>query len=216
MVPPASLQLDTPHLNIVSYLTKAWPDFIEHQLRPFGRLEIFLGIGNHENIFPQTHEMYLKQFSSYVNSPRLRAQREQDQDAAGGPHTYFHWVMNDSIDFINLDNATGNAFDAAQMEWVRVRLAADGKNDSITTIVAGMHEALPGSQGASHSMCESPAGIANGREVYQLLFQLQQSGKKIYVLASHSHFIMDDVYRSAYWQDQVLPGWIVGTAGAVR
>jgi hypothetical protein len=124
--------------------------------------------------------------------------------------------MNGSVDFINLDNASGNAFDPAQMAWVRARLAADQTNDAIKTIVAGMHEALPGSQGSSHSMCESPAGIASGREVYQLLWNLQQSGKKVYVLASHSHFIMDDVYRSAYWKDQVLPGWIVGTAGAVR
>ena len=216
MVPPASLQLDTPHLTIVSYLTKAWPDFIERQLRPFGQLEVFLGIGNHENIFPQTHEMYLKQFSSYVDSPRLRAQREKDRDMAGGPRTYFHWVMNAKIDFINLDNATKNTFDPAQMAWIRARLAADEKSDSITTIVVGMHEALPGSQGASHSMCESPEGIASGREVYQRLWRLQQSGKKAYVLASHSHFVMDDVYRSAYWKDEVLPGWIVGTAGAVR
>jgi hypothetical protein len=27
---------------------------------------------------------------------------------------------------------------------------------------------------------------------------------------------MDDVYHTPYWKDQVLPGWIVGTAGAVR
>jgi hypothetical protein len=27
---------------------------------------------------------------------------------------------------------------------------------------------------------------------------------------------MDDVYNTPYWNDRVLPGWIVGTAGAVR
>jgi hypothetical protein len=52
--------------------------------------------------------------------------------------------------------------------------------------------------------------------VYKLLWDLQQSGKKVYVLASHSHFVMDDVYHTPYWPNQVLPGWIVGTAGAVR
>src|ERR1700742_2448440 len=36
MVPPASLQLKTPPLTVRSSLGKAWPDFIEHQLRPFG------------------------------------------------------------------------------------------------------------------------------------------------------------------------------------
>jgi hypothetical protein len=216
MVPPASLQIKTPHLTIRSYFSQAWPDFIEHQLLPFGKLDVFLGIGNHETIFPMTHEAYLLQFAAYLNSPRLAAQRAQDQDGLPGPRSYFHWVMNNSIDFINLDNAAGNAFDKEQMAWVRTRLAADLKSDAITTIVAGMHEALPGSQTTSHSMCDSPEGIDTGREVYQALWNLQQAGKKVYVLASHSHFVMDDVYRSGYWKDHVLPGWIVGTAGAVR
>src|ERR1017187_3662395 len=35
-------------------------------------------------------------------------------------------------------------------------------------------------------------------------------------VASHSHYVMDDVYHTPYWKDHVLPGWIVGTAGAVR
>jgi len=216
MVPPASLQLKTPHLTVRSYLGKAWPDFIEHQLRPFGKLDVFIGIGNHETIFPMTHEMYLSQFAAYLNSPVLAAQRVKDSDMSSKPQSYFHWVMNDSVDFINLDNATGNSFDDAQMAWIRTRLAADLRSDSITTIVAGMHEALPGSTGSGHSMCESPEGIETGREVYRLLWNLQQAGKKVYVLASHSHFVMDDVYRTADWPNQVLPGWIVGTAGAVR
>jgi hypothetical protein len=123
--------------------------------------------------------------------------------------------MND-VDFLSLDNATGSAFDAAQMAWIRRRLAADQRSRSITTVVVGMHEALPGSKGMSHSMCDAPAGVESGRAVYKLLWALEQSGKKVYVLASHSHFVMDDIYNTAYWKDQVLPGWIVGTAGAVR
>jgi hypothetical protein len=79
-----------------------------------------------------------------------------------------------------------------------------------------MHASLPGSVGMSHSMCDAPDGIQSGREVYQLLWSLRQSAKKVYVLASHSHFIMEDVYNTSYWKDQVLPGWIVGTAGAIR
>jgi len=215
MVSPARLQLEAPHLTISSYLAKAWPDFIEHQLRPFGALELFLGIGNHETIFPQTREAYLAQFAGYLDSPRLHAQREQDNDTAGGARSYFHWVMN-SVDFISLDNATQNSFDKTQMDWIRTRIAADQRSASITTIVVGMHEALPGSKGLSHSMCDSPAGVASGREVYNLLWNLQQAGKKVYVLASHSHFVMDGVYRTPYWKDRELPGWIVGTAGAVR
>jgi hypothetical protein len=42
--------------------------------------------------------------------------------------------------------------------------------------------------------------------------------KKVYVIASHSHFLMDNVYDSDYWRTHggVLPGWIVGTSGAQR
>ncbi|HEY9140894.1 MAG TPA: hypothetical protein VIN93_08375 [Bryobacteraceae bacterium] len=213
MAPPRELHLKTAHLNIITYLENAWPNFIEHQLRPFGKLEVFLGIGNHELIFPKTRSAYLAQFASYLNSARLAAQRKADGDPAGA-RTYYHWVMNHT-DFLSLDNAN-NTFDADQMKWIRARLDADRKSADITTIVAGMHEALPGSKGLSHSMCDSSAGIETGREVYNLLWDLQQSGKRVYVLASHSHFVMDDVFRTPYWGDRVLPGWIVGTAGAVR
>lgn len=215
MAPPAKLQLNAPHLTIVDYLTKAWPDFIDRQLRPFGSLELFLGIGNHETIYPKTHEDYIRQFGSYLNTARLRSQRERDRDHADA-RSYYHWVMNGAMDFISLDNASGNTFDPAQMAWIRTRLAEDRTSKSVTTVVVGMHEALPGSKGMSHSMCDAPSGVTRGREVYNLLLGLRQSGKKVYILASHSHFVMDDVYNTPYWKDKVLPGWIVGTAGAVR
>lgn len=215
MAPPAALHLPYPHLNIISYLTKAWPDFKERQLLPFNPLEVFLGIGNHETIFPQTRKAYLDQFESYLNSPRLGAQRQSDHDTPGA-RTYYHWVMNGSADFLSLDNASGNTFDKEQMAWIRARLAQDRQSPAITTVVIGMHEALPGSKGMSHSMCDAPAGIQSGREVYNLAWDLHAAGKKVYLLASHSHFVMDDVYQTPYWADRVLPGWIVGTAGAVR
>jgi hypothetical protein len=215
MAPPAQLHLQYPHLNIISYLKSAWPDFIDHQLRPFHSLEIFLGIGNHETIFPQTRAAYRVQFETYLNSPRLRAQRDADHDT-GGFRTYYHWVMNGAVDFISLDNASDNAFDPEQIAWVRHRLAEDRKSRTIGTVVVGMHETLPGSQGKSHSMCDAPAGISSGREAYNMLWELRAAGKKVYVLASHSHFVMDNVYDTPYWKGRVLPGWIVGTAGAVR
>jgi hypothetical protein len=204
-----------PRVSLADYLPKAWPDFIDRQLRPFGNLEILLGIGNHETTAPKTREAFVSQFETWLNSPRLRTQRERDKEMPGA-RSYYHWVMNGAVDFINLDNATGNAFDPAQMAWVRTRLSEDQASKLITTIVVGMHEALPGSNGFSHSMCDARAGIETGREVYNLLSNLQRSGKKVYLLASHSHFVMDNVYNTAYWQNKVLPGWIIGTAGAVR
>lgn len=215
MYPPAKLQLQPSHVTIADYLTKAWPDFIDKQLHVFGNMEVFLGIGNHETIYPKTHEDYLKQFESYLNNPRLKEERERDKDT-GPARTYYHWVMNNSVDFISLDNASGNTFDAAQVAWVKARVAEDERTKAITTVVVGMHEALPGSKGLSHSMCDSPAGIERGRDVYNTLWSLQEKGKKVYLLASHSHFVMDDVYNTPYWGKKVLPGWIVGTAGAVR
>ena len=80
-----------------------------------------------------------------------------------------------------------------------------------------MHEALPGSLGDSHSMSDSGQGARTGREVYEALLHAQNSAHKhVYVFASHSHFFMEDVFRTDTWKGKVLPGWIVGTAGAVR
>ena len=41
-------------LSCQSYLDRAWPDFIEHQIEPFGSTPFYLGIGNHEVIRPRT------------------------------------------------------------------------------------------------------------------------------------------------------------------
>src|SRR5579863_6872980 len=62
LVPPATLNLPTKPLNIITYLTTAWPDFIAHQLDSFGSLPVYLTPGNHETIPPATREQYLVQF----------------------------------------------------------------------------------------------------------------------------------------------------------
>jgi hypothetical protein len=80
-----------------------------------------------------------------------------------------------------------------------------------------MHAALPGSWGDAHSMSNWPQGNVTGREVYEALWHAQSvAHKRVYVLASHSHFYMEDVFNTSTWKGKVLPGWIVGTAGAVR
>jgi hypothetical protein len=50
LVPPAKLALPPRGvpLNVSTYLSAAWPDFIAHQIAPFGDLTVFLAIGNHE------------------------------------------------------------------------------------------------------------------------------------------------------------------------
>jgi hypothetical protein len=69
----------------------------------------------------------------------------------------------------------------------------------------------------AHSMDDEPIGQASGRVVYAQLLALR-AAKPVYVLASHSHFVMEDIFDTPYWRAHggVLPGWIVGTAGAVR
>ena len=216
LAPPPSLGLPAKPLNISSYETGAWPDFIAHQLEPFGTLPVYLTPGNHETIAPATREAYLLQFADWIATPELRQQRLADNPQDHALRTYYHWV-NRNVDFIALDNASHDQFDAGQLKWLRAVLGRDEASDAIRTIVVGMHAALPGSFGGNHSMSDWPEGVTSGREVYEALWHAQNSAhKRVYILSSHSHFFMEDVYRTAYWKDKVIPGWIVGTAGAVR
>ena len=62
-----------------------------------------------------------------------------------------------------------------------------------------------------------PTGTESGRRVYADLLRAQdEAHKHVYVLASHSHYYMDGIFNTDYWKQHggVLPGWIVGTAGA--
>ena len=82
-----------------------------------------------------------------------------------------------------------------------------------------MHKALPDSLSYGHSMSESPniVSIESGRHVYRELLKAQNDfDKKVYILASHSHIYMDGIFNTDFWSKNsgVLPGWIIGTAGA--
>lgn len=216
LVPPEKLGLPAKHLKIIDYQNAAWPDFIAHQVDPFGDLPVFLAPGNHETIPPATRESYLTQFADWLAAPVLRAQRLKDDPRDHKLRAYYHWVSR-SVDFISLDNATSDQFDAAQLKWFRSVIERDEASADIRTIVVGMHAALPGSVGSSHSMSESAQGDNSGRTVYEALWHARSAAhKRVYLLASHSHYYMEDVYRTDAWKDKVLPGWIIGTAGAVR
>lgn len=205
-----------PKASISKYYKDAWPDFIEHQLVPFGNLPVYLGIGNHELIPPMTRGMYIAQFADWLEHPNLQRQRLADDPADHLLTTYYHWVQN-GVDFITMDNASSDMFDPAQMKWFKTVLAKDAKDNSIKTLVVGMHAALPDSSSAGHSMNESAQGLMSGRKVYMQLSDFRKSTKKnVYVLASHSHFVMNDAYNTACHKGDVLPGWIMGSAGAIR
>ncbi|MGA7217275.1 MAG: hypothetical protein WBX38_03120, partial [Candidatus Sulfotelmatobacter sp.] len=114
-----------------------------------------------------------------------------------------------------------------QIEWFESVLAHDRSHANIKTIVVGMHRALPNSYACGHSMNgdfghESKEGIESGRRAYMDLVKWKkESGKFVYILASHSHFYMQDIFATEFWKNPahggaVLPGWIIGTAGAQR
>src|ERR1700729_4621655 len=95
----------TSPLDIIDYELTAWDDFIRNQLAPFGALPVFLGIGNHETIPPKTREQYLIQFADWLDAPKLREQRLNDNPLLHKLTTYYHWIQN-GVDFITLDNAS--------------------------------------------------------------------------------------------------------------
>jgi hypothetical protein len=208
-------------LTISQYLSVAWDDFIEKQIAPFGDTPVFLGIGNHDTIPPKTREQFLIQFADWLNQPALQQQRLSDDPRARKLTTYFHWTRS-GVAFINLDNATPDQFDSQQLIWFEKILQLDLANPRIHSIVVAMHEALPNSLSESHAMDQFPTGIESGRRVYADLLKAQnEAHKRLYVLASHSHYFMDGIFNTAYWREhdehgRVLPGWIIGTAGAVR
>jgi hypothetical protein len=205
-------------LSIYDYLGLEWQDFLDNQVAAFGDTPFFLGIGNHETTYPKTREDFIQQFADWLDSPILRAQRLKDDPRNHRLRTYYHWRER-NVDFINLDNATEDQFDVTQMRWFERVLQRDIVDPSVATVVVGMHEALPDGISDDHSMSFSAAGLVSGRRAYQDLLKVVTDGhKRVYVLASHSHFYMGNVFNTAYLSSHggVLPGWIIGSAGAVR
>ena len=206
-----------PKDKISDYLANAWPDFIQHQLNAFGDLPVFLEIGNHEVIWPMTRPLYLAQFADWLDQPVLQHQRLADDPKDHMLKAYHHWIER-GVDFIGMDNSSSDMVDAAQMKWFQGVLARDAKDPSIRSVVLGAHDSLPEGLSAGHSANDSPQQEATGRVVYAALLAFRNSTKKnVYILASHSHFVLNNVYdTTCRSKADVLPGWIMGSAGAVR
>lgn len=205
-----------PNATIAEYLAGAWIDAQQNQMEPFGDLPFFLGIGNHEVIPPKSREQFIVTFADWLDAPAIRDQRLRDDPHDHGVRTYYHWSV-EGIDFVSLDNASPEQFDAGQLQWLKGVLERDRRDREVRAIVVGMHETLPDSMVPSHSMDDELIEQATGRVVYAQLLELRSS-KPVYVLASHSHFVMGGIFDTPYWREHggVLPGWVVGSAGAVR
>jgi hypothetical protein len=204
--------------SMEEYLSTAWQDYIASQIAPFGSIPFFVGIGNHELVAPKTREGFLLQFADWLDSPVLHAQRLKDYPDDHLLRTYYHW-MDRGVAFYFLDNASNEQFDSAQIAWFEGVLEKDLANSSVKSIVVGMHKPLSESIAIAHSMNESLTGTETGRRVYADLLRAKNNRHKlVYVLASHEHFYMDGIINTDYWKGHggVLPGWIIGTAGAIR
>lgn len=206
------------------YLKTAWQDFIDFQLGPFKEhdLPVFLGIGNHE-LIDRTRGDYREQFAPWLKQDWIQAQRKADEAnniSSMDGDTYYHFIRN-GVDFIYLDNAKDNAFFADEVNWLFKVLDADARDDSVKTIIVGMHEALPGSKASNHAMDDAACtNVCQAQQVYDRLSQAQNLNgpaakrKHVYLLASHSHINLEDLYDTPAHKGQVIKGWLIGTAGA--
>ncbi len=203
-------------VSVTEYQSHALLDFANQQLVPFGDTPVFLGLGNHE-VSAHSRGEILLQLADWFDAPVIRAQRLADDPTDHTVHSYYHWRQQ-NVDFITLDNASAEMFDPAQMGWLAAQLNRDAADPAVRTIVLGMHEALPDSIAAGHSMNENPVETITGRKVYAQLLEFRKStGKEVQVIASHSHFVLADPYNTSCRKpEDVLPGWIVGSAGAIR
>jgi hypothetical protein len=206
----------------VQYIKSAWDDFIKYQVMSFGKTPVFLGIGNHELYGNLTRYQYRNKFKPWLTYPVLEKQRVKDA-AAGNVYqpgnSYYHFVKR-GVDFIYLDNADDGGFYEEQLQWLSKVLQADAADTSVKTIIVGMHAALPFSKSSGHAMDKACASLCSGKRAYEMLLRSQkldgppEGRKHVYVLASHSHQFLEDVYNTPELSGRVLPGWIVGTAGA--
>lgn len=205
-----------PDAPIIEYLESAWPDFIASQIAPFGEMPFYVGIGNHETIAPKSRSQFVLQFADWLATPKLVQQRLADDPSDHELRSYYHWLQH-GVDFINLDNAGSEQFDDDQLNWLQARLDQAARDPSIRAVVVGMHKALPDSLASDHSMNDLPHTEVTGRIAYRKLLALRAK-KPVYVLASHSHFYLANLFDTPYWRGRggVLPGWIIGTAGAQR
>jgi hypothetical protein len=199
------------------YLDSAWDDFLERQITPFGKTQVFIGIGNHELYAQRTRADFQRKFQKWLTQEPIHQQRGLDSSRntlLQEGSTTFHFVMK-GVDFIYLDNADTDAFTAKQLLWLSKVLAADTADPSVKTIVVGMHEALPFSTARDHAMDESCQGRCSGQDAYDRLVAARER-KNVYVFASHQHYFRENIFDTPEHRGQVLPGWIVGTAGAIQ
>lgn len=170
------------YLGCENYVKRAWPDFIENQIAPFGSTPFYVGIGNHEVVPPKSKRpkedevvppeirgaQFTTQFKDWLLAPAVEKQQTEDCKAADAlaakgttsakagcvkeARNYYHWIQG-GVDFIYLDNAS-DLFGTTQRDWLTAILQFAADDENVRSVVVGMHEALPGSISADHAMCD--------------------------------------------------------------
>lgn len=225
--PPKFLRDEDPNTRN-DYLAAAWPDYISHQIKPFETrgVPFYVGVGNHEMIAPKSRDQFRQQFKEWLTKSTLQKQRASDRKqgiASNDGDTYFHFVWK-GVDIIYLDNANiyedrdpnnqDPGFSAQELTWLDLVLKRDEADPQVKAVIIGMHAALPESASRDHAMDRNCAAFCNGKRAYERLRVTQSKGKKVYVLASHSHYFEEYIYDTPEHGGHGLPGWIIGTAGA--
>jgi hypothetical protein len=225
--PPKRIEQEDPAVR-KKYLAEAWPDYISQQIKPFDDREVpfYLGIGNHELFGERTRDDFRGEFKKWLTQPVLQKQRASDREKQGTSEkieskdgdTYYHFVLK-GVDIIYLDNANiykaeDPGFSEEQLKWLDRVLKRDEANPQVKTIIVGMHAALPESFSRDHAMDKTCPSFCNGKRAYERLRLTQSRGKKVYVMASHSHYFEEYIYDTPENGGHGLPGWIIGTAGA--
>lgn len=196
----------------------AWPDFIKNQMDPFAGVPVYLTPGNHETMYPTIkYPDPAPQAGVQIKAPgeyMTLFKGYRPKTTSDFSYPYYSWTeAGGKAQFISMDNSVGNDFDAAQIQWFDKILDANEKNPAVTTIVVGMHEALPGSISGDHSMNQAK-DQSNGAHVYERLLEAQNKYQKhVYSLASHSHYYMAGIFNSQPPENRI-PGWIIGGAGS--
>jgi hypothetical protein len=210
------------------YLSAAWPDYINSQIKPFERLGVpfYVGIGNHELIPPKTRDQFRDQFKEWLTKKEIQDQRALDRAqgiASKDGDTYFHFIWK-GVDVIYLDNANiyddkdikkqDPGFSEEELTWLDLVLKKDEGDPRVKSIIVGMHAALPESVSKDHAMDRNCASFCAGKRAYDRLGVTQSRGKNVYLMASHSHYFEEFIYDTPEHNGHGLRGWIIGTAGA--
>ncbi len=216
---------DSTNPTLADYQELLMSSIKERQLEPFRvqGVPLMITLGGRDDRRPLSRLGFRVVLRDMYSQPLLSDQRRVDGQADNPkdiPSSYYHWRVK-SVDFISLDNATDVAFDRKQLKWLDGVLLKDMVDSSVRTVVVGATAGLPHSAVPDQSMCLTKAGTSSGERVYKALAQLIKAGKRVYVLSSHAHYYRAGIYDTEYWRDPqnggvVIPGYVVGTAGAGR